>query len=252
MMIDYHVHTTFSDGANTAEQMIDAAVRMGISELAITDHFDPFDPSWSDKEYALDMLSRHFFTIRSHASGKSIKVFCGIETSTDMDGNLRLPEEVVSLCDIVITSVHYLEGIRPVQKGNFDDDDYWAAYKRKLLAQAAGEGNVLGHPEAYLPIHDMLSGQTSFKERLEICSSISEKYFDEDFIELLGSALVSSGKAYELHGMSGSPREWVVRNLQKKGVRFSIGSDAHTINCLGCNQRAIRLWENEGLQIFRI
>ncbi|HBD00851.1 MAG TPA: PHP domain-containing protein, partial [Lachnoclostridium sp.] len=35
-MVDYHVHTTFSDGEKTPEEVINLAVSLGIEKLAIT------------------------------------------------------------------------------------------------------------------------------------------------------------------------------------------------------------------------
>lgn len=252
-MIDYHIHTTFSDGANSVEEVIDQAVRLGISELAITDHYDPFDPSWARKTCSSDELRNHFFNIRRCSENKPIKVYCGIETSSDLNGRLRVSPEILKMCDIVITSVHYFDfdGI-DVKKGQYFNDAYWNVYKQKLLAMAAGVGHVLGHPEAYLPIRPMLEENTTFEDRLDICSRISEKYFDSEYIEQLGNALVSSGKAYELHGASGTPREWVVRTLHQKGVKFSIGSDAHALDRLGCNERAMHLWKDLGLSLIQI
>ena len=109
-MIDYHVHTTFSDGANTPQQMIDEAVRLGITELAITDHYDPFAPTLARFGHTPEELARHFEVIRACAQGKPLRVFCGIETSTGPDGRLRVPPRVLNMCQTVITSVHYLEG----------------------------------------------------------------------------------------------------------------------------------------------
>ena len=118
-MIDYHVHTTFSDGANTPQQMIDEAVRLGITELAITDHYDPFDPTLARFGHTPEELARHFEVIRACAQGKPLRVFCGIETSTGPDGRLRVPPRVLNMCQTVITSVHYLEGDIPVHRGEY-------------------------------------------------------------------------------------------------------------------------------------
>jgi predicted metal-dependent phosphoesterase TrpH len=37
-MIDFHVHSTFSDGSFTPEELIGEAVRLGLSAIALTDH----------------------------------------------------------------------------------------------------------------------------------------------------------------------------------------------------------------------
>ena len=37
-MIDMHIHSTFSDGSQTPEQLVDQAVKIGLAALALTDH----------------------------------------------------------------------------------------------------------------------------------------------------------------------------------------------------------------------
>ncbi|MBO5374344.1 MAG: PHP domain-containing protein, partial [Clostridia bacterium] len=47
----YHLHTTFSDGKNTAEEMIKQAIALGCTEIGFSDHspFD-FECSWDIKK----------------------------------------------------------------------------------------------------------------------------------------------------------------------------------------------------------
>lgn len=251
-MIDYHTHTNFSDGTNTPAAMVEEAVRRGITQLAVTDHYDLWDPDHCHKNHNPHALAKHFDEVAACAAGKPLRVYCGVETSTGMDGVLRLPPPVLRLCRLIITSVHYLDYNGPVEKGEYFNDGYWAAYKQKLLAQALGAGHVLGHPEAYLPLRPLLEDGTTFEDRLAICAGISQRYFDGAFIDALGDALVQSGKAYELHGVSGTPRQWVVHRLHAKGVRFSIGSDAHSLSKLGCNAQAMDMWREYGLKVLEL
>lgn len=249
-MVDYHVHTTFSDGEKTPEEVINLAVSLGIEKLAITDHFDAFDPGLSRDQKTTGELLRHFDKIRNLAAGSSITVYCGIETCTDESGHLRVERECKSACDIIITSPHYIEGSYPFRRGEYFCDAYWQAYKKKLLLMAEGEGDVLGHPEGYLPIGPMLGEGTTYEGRQEICRKISESYFDPPFIQELGKRLKKSGKAYELHGATKTPREWVVEALAKQGVLFSPGSDTHNVNILGKNERAMELVKKYNLHLY--
>ncbi|PJJ27292.1 PHP domain-containing protein [Lacrimispora celerecrescens] len=249
-MVDYHVHTTFSDGERTPKEVIDLAVALGIEKLAITDHFDVYDPGLSGHQKTTGELLRHFDRIRNLAGGKPITVYCGIETCTDEYGHLRIDRECLSACDLIITSPHYIEGDYPFRQGVYFCDAYWLAYKKKLLMMAAGEGHVLGHPEGYLPIGPMLVEGTTYEGRQEICRSISVEYFDPAFIQELGEQLKKSGKAYELHGATKTPREWVVEALAKQDILFSPGSDAHAVNILGKNERAMELVKKYNLKLY--
>jgi histidinol phosphatase-like PHP family hydrolase len=40
--IDFHTHSHYSDGSNSIEEIIQAAINHGIEEIAITDHMDTF------------------------------------------------------------------------------------------------------------------------------------------------------------------------------------------------------------------
>ena len=35
---DLHLHTTFSDGKNSPEEMVEEAIRLGLSEIGFSDH----------------------------------------------------------------------------------------------------------------------------------------------------------------------------------------------------------------------
>ncbi|HQC15322.1 PHP domain-containing protein, partial [Mesotoga prima] len=41
-MIDIHNHTTYSDGRNTVEEVIQSALKEGLQIVGISDHFDPY------------------------------------------------------------------------------------------------------------------------------------------------------------------------------------------------------------------
>ena len=44
-MYDYHTHTNFSEDGNAPmEIMVESAIKLGLKEMAITDHYDPDYP----------------------------------------------------------------------------------------------------------------------------------------------------------------------------------------------------------------
>jgi len=249
-MIDWHVHSTFSDGQLSVPEILDLALERGISSIAITDHWDPFDPSLDNRGLGDDRLCRHLSLIRKEGGKRPLEVFAGIETATASDGLLRLNPSLVRLCDLVITSPHYVQYAGPVVAGQYFNDGYWEAYKRLVLAQARGEGHILGHPEGYLPLGPLLVEGTTFEERQDLRTAISERYLDKAYYEELAAALCASGKACELHAASATPRPWVVELLAHRGVCFSVGSDAHTAQALGRNQAMLDLVQRFGLKLF--
>jgi Histidinol phosphatase and related hydrolases of the PHP family len=242
--VDYHVHTAFSDGEPTYVQVLDKAKEIGLESLAITDHFDKYDENPKTASLTEDDLFIHFDTVREYADRIGLKVLCGIETCTDFFGNLRLSQRVIDNSDIVITSPHYVEYDGILEPGNYFDQRYWESYKQKVINMAGGQGDILGHCEAYLPFSGLLvPGTTTFEQRKQICRNIADKFFDYDYISDLIKALERSGKALELHGITETPRESVIEALVKSGIKMSTGSDAHDIGRLGNTKWGIEMLE---------
>ncbi|MHA2247469.1 MAG: PHP domain-containing protein [Candidatus Hodarchaeales archaeon] len=77
--IDYHIHTSFSDGFFSLQDMILAAGQRGIQEVCITDHYSTWKPSLSEFEF-----EEYYTAINEIRSQKSLgtKVFIGIEVDT--------------------------------------------------------------------------------------------------------------------------------------------------------------------------
>jgi len=46
--LNLHIHTTYSDGKNTINQIVKTAIKLGLDYICITDHFSN---SWKSKLY---------------------------------------------------------------------------------------------------------------------------------------------------------------------------------------------------------
>ncbi|MDD3681056.1 MAG: PHP domain-containing protein [Mesotoga sp.] len=75
-MIDIHNHTTFSDGRNTVEQVIQSAVEAGLQVIGLSDHFDPY----VCQEVCLqpEEINGYLKEIRSFDGELPIKVLAGM------------------------------------------------------------------------------------------------------------------------------------------------------------------------------
>ena len=51
ILTDFHTHTQVCDGKNTAEEMVSAALSMGLEKIGFSGHsFTPFDRDYSMSE----------------------------------------------------------------------------------------------------------------------------------------------------------------------------------------------------------
>jgi DNA polymerase (family 10) len=104
--VDYHIHTSFSDGFYSPHEVILAALKKCIAKLCITDHYSTFKPGLTPPE-----LESYFTTLKEFQTNYSskIEIFVGIEVDvyshdsfndlSSLDWDLILFEYVFSVPD---------------------------------------------------------------------------------------------------------------------------------------------------------
>jgi DNA polymerase (family 10) len=101
---DLHMHTSWSDGKYTSEEMVEAARHRGYKYVAITDHSKSLGVAGglSDAD-----LIKHTEECRAlNAKYTDIRVLAGTEVDIKQDGTLDYPDELLSKLDFVVASVH--------------------------------------------------------------------------------------------------------------------------------------------------
>lgn len=101
---DLQMHSTYSDGANTIEQMANAAIKMGYQYIAITDHSktasyaNGLNESRVKKQWSeIDRINRKL---------KPFRIFKAIEVDILPNGKLDFPDKILSQFDLVVASIH--------------------------------------------------------------------------------------------------------------------------------------------------
>jgi DNA polymerase (family X) len=102
---DLHVHTNWTDGTASIEEMVRAAKAKGYAYVAITDHSRHVTVAHGMDAARLLKQLDEIERINEKVSG--INVLKGIELDILADGKLDLPDEVLSRLDLVIAAVHY-------------------------------------------------------------------------------------------------------------------------------------------------
>ncbi len=101
---DLHMHTNWSDGSYSTEEMVEAARKRGYTYVAVTDHSKSLGVAGGLSD---DDLMRHAEEIRSIAAKYSdIRVLAGTEVDIRLDGTLDYSDELLGNLDFVVASVH--------------------------------------------------------------------------------------------------------------------------------------------------
>jgi len=108
LMGDLHVHSNWSDGANSIEEMAQAAIKNGLKYIAITDHTkhltiaNGLDEKRLKQQWrAIDEINR-----KLKVEGLKFKVLKGTECDILKDGSMDLPDKILFQFDVVGASIH--------------------------------------------------------------------------------------------------------------------------------------------------
>ena len=131
---ELHVHSTWSDGKLSIEQMAEEAKKRGMKVLAITDHTASLGVAGG---LSVDEIHQQRAEIDAvqRKLGDSIRLLQGVELEIRADGTLDFPDETLAELDIVIASLHV--GLRqPREK----------VTERTLNAIRNPHVDIIGHP----------------------------------------------------------------------------------------------------------
>lgn len=77
MKLDLHIHSVYSDGTLTPEQIVDAAYELGLSAISITDH---------DNVSSFELAKNHVEKIQTQEGKPQLELIPGIEVNTIWEG----------------------------------------------------------------------------------------------------------------------------------------------------------------------
>ena len=132
-MFDLHMHTVWSDGTNTAEEMVQEAIRKGLETVGISDHSSG-DPCGMTLEQSADYRAE-IAALKEKYAGQ-IRVLCGLERDYFTDDFADY--------DYTIGSVHWLA----MPDGHRVPIDYMAEKLREGADRYFG-GDFYALAEAY-------------------------------------------------------------------------------------------------------
>ncbi|MDV2686868.1 PHP domain-containing protein, partial [Alkalihalophilus lindianensis] len=101
---DLHMHTTWSDGAHSIEEMVEACRSRGYRYMAITDHSQYLKVA--NGLTAERLLKQHEEIKKLNQKYDDILILSGVEMDKLPDGTLDYEDEVLAKMDFVIASIH--------------------------------------------------------------------------------------------------------------------------------------------------
>lgn len=101
---DFHMHTTWSDGAHSIEEMVEACREKGYSHIVITDHSNYLKvANGLSRERLLQQIEAIHVMNEKYSD---IEIFAGTEMDILPDGSLDFDDELLEKLDFVIASIH--------------------------------------------------------------------------------------------------------------------------------------------------
>jgi DNA polymerase (family X) len=202
---DLHMHSTWSDGRDSIEEMVYTSQQLGYEYVAITDHSERSQASRSMSGPDIPKQRREIDKLRSRVQG--IEVLHGIEVDIMHDGSLDFDDARLEGFDVVLASLHDHGG----HSAKRLTERYLRAIRHPLV-------NVITHPANRSPAR--FGG------------------YDVDFDQLFATA-AETGTAMEIDGAPGhlDMDGALARRAVAMGVTVAIDSDCHRADALARQMR---------------
>ena len=194
---DLHVHTRWSEGAHSVGEMAEAAAALGYEYIAVCDHAETLHIARGLSPERLADQMREIERI-NREGGSSVTVLSGTECNIGMDGRIDLPDSVLADLDVVVASVH--SGFRQPER---------EMTERVVTAMHNDHVDIIGHPTGRI-----LLAREPY--RIDLAAVFE--------------AAAALGVLLEINAFPGrlDLSDVNARSAREAGVRFSLGSDAHS------------------------
>jgi DNA polymerase (family X) len=211
----FHLHTNYSDGSGTVEDMVVAARDRGYRYLGISDHSQSAFYANGLKEPQIREQWREIDAVQ--AKYPEIHIFKGIEADILPDGSMDYGDELLSQFDFVIASVHSRFNLPEAEQT-----------RRVCRALANPHVTMLGHPTGRL-----LLSRPGYRLNMHEVLETARTY----------------GKAVEINGSRHRlDLDWRhIRSVKGQGLRFSLNPDAHAVDELDNIALAVNVAQKGGL-----
>ncbi|MDO4587536.1 MAG: PHP domain-containing protein [Planctomycetia bacterium] len=216
---DLHLHTTFTDGTGSLDEMVKKSLSLGYRYIALTDHSknvvvangmgsSMIERYWDEIDRVNEKL------LNSHCP---LKVLKGLEVDILEDGRLDLDDDLLAKADWIIASIHF--GLEQSQD---------RIHSRYLSALQNPYVNVIGHPT-----DRVLGTGKAINVDLDFLCEEAQRY--GKFLEIN-----SQPKRLDLNADN-------ALKAAKKGVKLVISTDSHAVDQMDYMRLGVNLARRSGL-----
>ncbi|MHB9094636.1 MAG: DNA polymerase/3'-5' exonuclease PolX [Eubacteriales bacterium] len=192
---DLHIHSDWSDGVSSIEQIAGKASELGYEYAAITDHSKSLAIARGLSVERLAGQEEYIKALNKQTEG--LRILSGIETDILANGDLDYPDEILARRDIVVASLH--SGFR--QDGAKLTGRVIAAMKNRHV-------DIIAHPTGRL-----IGRRDPYAIDLEAVFEAAAKYG-------VAMEINSSPDRLDLN-------DRYARRASQLGIKISINTDAH-------------------------
>ncbi len=193
----FHVHTNFSDGVESLENIIAAARQMGMEYVGISDHSQ--SAFYAGGLKIEDIQRQHALIDALNKKNAPFHIFKGIESDIAPNGRLDYEDQILDRFDFVIAAVH--------SHFNMSEDEMTG---RICTALAHPRTTMLAHPTGRL----LLSREPYAVNMLKVIETAAHY---NKVLELNANP----------HRFDLDWRNCII--AKKKGVKISVNPDAHSV-----------------------
>lgn len=236
-MTDLHVHTTYSDGKNTPEEVVLSAIEKGIKTLGFSDHsFTEKDADYCMAPHLIADYVKEISALKEKYANK-IKILCGIEqdfyseTPTDMFDYVIGSVHLVKKDDRFFSVDHSLDVLKQTVEKYFGGDFYlFAESYFDTVSKVVEKTNadIIGH-------FDLISKFCEIENLFDSQNPRYQNAWKKAVDNLLKYDIpfeVNTGAISRGYRKTPYPTAPIYDYIKQKGGKFILSSDSHSAETL--------------------
>lgn len=233
---DYHIHSSYSDGHSSVEELVNAASVVGLEEVGLADHGPRNLGTGMKSENTLLQIKDEIALLKKKDFG--LKIFAGVEANViSLDGHLDVSRKIIERLDFLIAGLH------PYVLPRGMTDVPWLLENQAVKVQSAWKKRAQNHNTKALV-------EAIYRYDINILSHPGLKM--EIDIDETARACVAKDTLWEINAAHKCPGYEDVLKAAHCGVDFIVNSDAHFLESVGYLDYGSWVLEKAGVPACRV